>query len=284
MATQQAAYDLVLKGGTLMDPAQNINDRRDVAFKDGKVAAVSQRIDPRSAAQVVDVTGKLVTPGFIDLHGHFYNGSAMCVDADKFCLSGGVTTAVDAGSAGWTNYRTMRDYIVPTKVTRLLAFLHIGASGLLLNQVVGGELQDIRHADPDRAADAIKENPGYLVGVKVRMQLNAVSHWERRSAMRFLLKATMPIEAGNALSKDPSMEHKMEAIMGDLKPESVFFCLEGGQRTIYFEITVDDSSRLPSIAEPLWHTFKADIEMIPAMNQEEFGKAMESLGTVMAKY
>ena len=102
--------------------------------------------------------------------------------------------------------------------------------------------------------------------------------------MKFLLKATMPIEAGNALVKDPSMEHKMETIMGDLKPESVFFCLEGGQRTIYFEITVDDSSRIPSIVEPLWHTFKADIEMIPAMNQEEFGKGMESLGPVMAKY
>lgn len=184
MATQQTAYDLVLKGGTLMDPAQNINDRRDVAFKDGKVAAVSQRIDPTEAAQVVDVTGKLVTPGFIDLHCHFYDGSAVCIDADKVCPSGGVTTAVDAGSAGWTNYRTMRDYIVPTKVTRVLAFLHIGATGLLLNQVVGGELQDIRHADPDRAADAIKENPGYLVGVKVRMQLNAVSHWDAETALK----------------------------------------------------------------------------------------------------
>ena len=94
MATQQTAYDLVLKGGTLMDPAQNINDRRDVAFKDGKVAAVSQRIDPTEAAQVVDVTGKLVTPGFIDLHCHFYDGSAVCIDADKVCPSGGVTTAV----------------------------------------------------------------------------------------------------------------------------------------------------------------------------------------------
>ena len=144
MATQQGAYDLLLKGGTLMDPAQNINDRRDVAFKDGKVAEVSQRIDPTLAAQVVDITGKLVTPGFIDLHGHFYDGSGhwhdgspMYIDADKVCLSGGVTTGVDAGSAGWTNYKTMRDYIVPTKVTRLVSLLHIGATGLLLNGAWG---------------------------------------------------------------------------------------------------------------------------------------------------
>jgi len=139
----------------------------------------------------VDITGKLVTPGFIDLHGHFYDGSGhwhdgspIYIDADKVCLSGGVTTGVDAGSAGWTNYKTMRGYIVPTKVTRLVALLHIGATGLLRNEALGGELQDIRHADPDRVADAIKEDPGYLVSVKVRMLLSAVSYWEAETALK----------------------------------------------------------------------------------------------------
>ena len=94
----------------------------------------------------------------------------------------------------------------------------------------------------------------------------------------------MPVEAGDALVKDPSMHDKMETVMGDIKPEAVYFTLDKGQRTIYFVITVDDSSLLPSIVEPLWHTFKADIEMIPAMNQEEFGKAMETLPQVMSKY
>ena len=71
------AYDLALTGGNLLDPGQGINnERRDIAFKDGKVAAVADSIDPASATQTVDVSGKLVTPGLIDLHGHFYHGGS----------------------------------------------------------------------------------------------------------------------------------------------------------------------------------------------------------------
>ncbi len=185
MGTRQASYDMVLKGGTLLDPAQNINDRRDIAFKDGRVAAVAERIDPSQAAQVVDVTGKLVTPGLIDLHGHFYHGGGPAsTDADETCLSAGVTTGIDAGSAGWANYEAMRDYVFPTKRTRLLAFLHIGAAGLLLNRVTGGELQDLRLADADRTADTIKENPGFLLGVKVRMQVGAVPDGKGYDALK----------------------------------------------------------------------------------------------------
>ncbi len=185
MATLPHAYDLVLRGGTLLDPGQNIHDRRDVAFKDGKVAAVAERIDPSQAAQIVDVTGKLVTPGLIDIHGHFYHGgNENASNSDETCLSAGVTTGIDAGTAGWANYRAMRDYVFPAKKTRLLAFLHIAAAGLVLNPVVGGELQDIRHADADRTADTIKANPGFLLGVKVRMFVDAVSHWEAHTALR----------------------------------------------------------------------------------------------------
>ncbi len=154
-------YDLVLKGGTLLDPGQGINDRRDVAFRDGLVAEVAPRIDPSSATTSIDVTGKLVTPGLIDIHGHFYHGGLdNATDADEVCLPAGVTTGIDGGSAGWANYRAMRDYVFPSRKTRLLAFLHIGAIGLALNPVVGGELQDVRYVDPDRTADTIKDNPG----------------------------------------------------------------------------------------------------------------------------
>lgn len=169
-------YDLVLRGGTLLDPGQRVNDRRDVAFKDGKVALAAARIDPGDARHVVDVVGKLVTPGLIDLHGHFYNG----VNADDACLPAGVTTAIDAGSAGWANYQAMRDYVFPSRKTRLLAFLHIGAAGLLPARIVGGELRDIDYADADKTADAIKENPGLLIGVKIRMKTNAISFWDAR--------------------------------------------------------------------------------------------------------
>ncbi len=99
-----------------------------------------------------------------------------------------------------------------------------------------------------------------------------------------MLKATMPIQAGNDLVKSPSMGQKMETLLGDLKPEAVYYTLDKGQRTIYFVVSMDSSSELPSKLEPVWHTFNADIELIPAMNQDDFNTAMQGLGQVMSKY
>ena len=88
MTTPSPFYDLLLHGGTLLDPGQNIHDRRDVAFKNGLVAEVAERIDPASAGTAMDVSGKLITPGLIDLHGHFYHGRRY---PQKVCKqSGGV--------------------------------------------------------------------------------------------------------------------------------------------------------------------------------------------------
>ncbi len=185
MTTPSPAYDLILNGGTLLDPAQGINDRRDIAFKDGLVANVAERIDPASGAAAVNVSGKLITPGLIDLHGHFYHGgNATAVHPDQICLSSGTTTGVDAGSAGFQNYPAMRDYVFPAHKTRLLAFLHIGGVGLALNRLLGGGLHDMRVIDVDQTADAIKSNPGFCFGVKVRMHVNAVAYWNAHEAMK----------------------------------------------------------------------------------------------------
>jgi dihydroorotase len=185
MTTESPTYDLVLTGGTLLDPAQGIHDRRDVAFKDGLVARVADRIDPTPAATAVDVSGKLITPGLIDLHGHFYHGGVdTSVHPDQICLASGTTTGVDAGSAGFQNFQAMRDYVFPAHRTRLLAFLHIGAGGLVLNPLLGGGLHDMRVIDIDQTADAIKKNPGFCFGVKVRMHFNAMAHWNAHTAMK----------------------------------------------------------------------------------------------------
>lgn len=185
MTIPSPTYDLVLNGGTLLDPAQGINDRRDVAFKDGLVAQVAERIDPASGATAIDISGKLITPGLIDLHGHFYHGgNATAVHPDQICLSSGTTTGVDAGSAGFQNFLAMRDYVFPAHRTRLLAFLHIGGVGLALNRLLGGGLHDMRIIDVDQTADAIKDNPGFCFGVKVRMHVNAVAYWNAHQAMK----------------------------------------------------------------------------------------------------
>jgi dihydroorotase len=180
-----AIYDLALTGGNLLDPGLGINNEpRDIAFKDAKVAAVSERIDPASATQSIDVSGKLVTPGLIDLHGHFYHGgSGSAVHADQTCLGSGVTTGVDAGSSGFLNYGAMRDYVFPAHRTRLIAFLHIGGVGLAANRALGGGLHDMRIIDVDQTVQAIKENPGFIFGVKVRMHYDAVARWNAHEAM-----------------------------------------------------------------------------------------------------
>ena len=190
MTTTSTDYDLVLTGGTLLDPGQGIHGRRDVAFKDGLVAAVAERIEAGPDVATVDVTGKLITPGLIDIHGHFYHGgNGSAVHPDQNCLSSGTTTGVDAGSAGFLNYQAMRDYVFPAHRTRLLAFLHISAVGLANNRVLGGGLHDMRIIDADQTADAIKDNPNFCFGVKVRMHYNAVAPWNAREAMKLARKA-----------------------------------------------------------------------------------------------
>ena len=85
--TTPPAYDLLLTGGTILDPAQGIDGRRDIAFKNGLVAEVSERIDAANATTSVDVTGKLITPGLIDIHGHFYHGgNQTAVHPDDICM------------------------------------------------------------------------------------------------------------------------------------------------------------------------------------------------------
>lgn len=185
MTKASPTYDLVLTGGTLLDPVRDIHDRRDVAFKDSVVAEVAEQIDPASASATVDVSGKLITPGLIDLHGHFYHGGISGgVNPDQVCLASGTTTGVDAGSAGFENFGAMRDYVFPAQRTRLLAFLNIGAGGLVMNSILSDEIQDMRVIDIDQTVATIKSSPGFCFGVKVRMHINAMAHYNAHAAMK----------------------------------------------------------------------------------------------------
>ena len=102
--------------------------------------------------------------------------------------------------------------------------------------------------------------------------------------MRFLVRVTMPVEAGNSFVKGQDWQGKMDNIMGDLKPEAAYFTLDRGQRTLYLLVNVEHSYQLPAIAEPLWHTFKADVDFIPTMTQEDFGQAMPGIEQAIRKY
>lgn len=167
-------YDLLLKGGEVIDPSQALQQRCDVAFRDGQVAAVVADLPFESAQEVIDVTGHLVTPGLIDIHGHFfYRGWPGSVDPDRACLPTGVTTAVDAGSTGWGNYPALREYVVQPSHTRLYAFVHLCATGLTSLTARIGELQDLAFAQMDQAIRCIGDHPDNVLGIKVRIDSRA---------------------------------------------------------------------------------------------------------------
>jgi dihydroorotase len=160
------AYDLLLRGARVLDSTQELDDVRDIAIQDGRIAALAAHLDG-SAREEIDLRGKLLTPGWIDIHAHLYPGSTTWgIYADALYLSTGVTTAVDAGSAGWANLQGYLDHVVAPARTQFLAFVHICGIGLTYGPLP--ELADMRYADPERTAFMIEHFAQHCVGVKVR--------------------------------------------------------------------------------------------------------------------
>ena len=170
-------HDLLLKGGEVVDPSQGLHALRDVAFKDGKVAAVSEEMNPDLAAEVIDVTGKLVTPGLIDLHGHFAHGIVpRNPDPDQVCTANGITTCVDAGTTGWIHFPGFRRYVIEPADTRMFAFVHLSSLGLApLNGLRIPDMEDFRWAREDEAVDCIEANRDVVLGVKVRLSITGTT-------------------------------------------------------------------------------------------------------------
>jgi dihydroorotase len=168
-----ATYDLLIQGGTLIDPAQGMHASRDVAFANGLVTAVGERLAAVQAARVVDATGRLVTPGLVDLHVHVFEGvSHYGIPPDPTCLAHGATTVVDAGSAGADTFPGFRKYIIEASATRIFAQLNISSMGMLASRI--GELDDLKWASVPRALETIEKNRDVILGVKVRLTRDSI--------------------------------------------------------------------------------------------------------------
>lgn len=171
MATMfaQTPYDLLLKGGHVIDGKNKISAVRDVAIADGKIAAVAADIPAAKAAKVVDVSGLYVTPGLVDMHVHVYAGTgqrgAYCGDnsvyPDGFTFRVGVTTVADAGSSGWRNFPDFKDRVIDRSRTRVLAFLNIVGKGM-----AGAPEQDLGEMDAQAAAEMALRYKDTIVGFK----------------------------------------------------------------------------------------------------------------------
>ena len=211
-------HDLLISGGTVIDPAGGTHARRDLAIADGRIVAVEPHLSASSAADVLDATGLLVVPGLVDLHVHVYWGVAdLSVEADPTCLGRGVTTVVDAGSAGANTFPGFRRSVAKASRGRILAYLNISAMGQI--DPFLGELHDLRFADPERAAAVALANPDLIVGFKVRVS-------EMLAGPNGLAGLDRALEAGRATSL-PVMVHiggtafDIEEVLGRLRPGDV---------------------------------------------------------------
>jgi dihydroorotase len=169
-------FDLILAGGRVIDPSQNLDAVADVAFAGGKVARVAPAIAPSPGAELRNVAGHIVTPGLIDLHTHVYvHGTSLGIDADAFCRSSGVTTAVDTGSAGPGNFMGFRRHVIERSEARILAYLHVSHAGIFgfSDRVMVGESEEMRLMNPIDAVAVADANRDVIVGIKVRVGRHA---------------------------------------------------------------------------------------------------------------
>jgi len=162
-------YDLLLKSGTMIDAGQGIHSvKKDVAFRDGRVAAIGDDLKEADASKSIDCTGLFVSPGWIDLHVHvFWGCSRFGIEPDPHCLSKGVTTVLDVGSAGADTFPGFRKFVMETSKTRIYALLHIASQGLLSRDL--GELEHMPYANVAKAVEMIEANRDRILGVKVRL-------------------------------------------------------------------------------------------------------------------
>ena len=263
-------YDLLLRGGHVIDARNKISAVRDVAIAGGKIAAVAASINPADALKTVDVAGLYVTPGLVDIHTHNYTGTGErrsyagdnSVYPDGFTLRVGVTTVADAGCAGWRNFEDFKQRVIDRSKTRILAFLNIVGNGMR-----GGTYeQDLTDMEAKPTADMALRFPGLIVGIKTAHY--AGPEWapvERAVEAGTLANVPVMVDFGSNKPERPVAElvtkklrpgdiytHVYSGLRGELDPSGHVNpgLLEGRKRGVIFDVGHGGGSFLWRIAVP----------------------------------
>jgi dihydroorotase len=169
-ASSGKPYDLLIRGGRVIDPSQDLDAVRDVAIAGGKIARVEANIPSSQAREAINADGKIVTPGLIDIHTHvFPYVGPYGIEPDSYCLRRGVTTVVDAGTSGAFSFPAFRRFIIERAATRIRPLLHVVSIGMIAGSTPNmGELEDLRYCVPKLAVETAGKNRDLIVGFKIR--------------------------------------------------------------------------------------------------------------------
>ncbi len=201
-------FDLLIKGGTLIDPAQGIHGIQDIAISNGKIAQLLDNIDPHEANRVIDVKGKLVTPGLIDLHLHVAHiVTGLSVPPDDVGVKTAVTTVVDGGSTGYANFEAFKRFVVPQARTDIFAFIHVTPNGLSVTPETWG-WYDI---NPDAILKTIEANRDIIKGIKMRAIGSVIENQgveAIKTAKRIASEAKLPLSVHVGIWLDETTPEK----------------------------------------------------------------------------
>ncbi len=242
-------FDLVVKGGDVLDPSQSLRGRRDIGIRYGMIEALETDIPAERALRVLDAAGKLVTPGLVDLHCHVYPyGSALGIPADELVAHQCTTTCVSAGDAGANNFAAFRRHIVAQTRTRLYAFVHIANMGLTPFPVA--ELYNIDFAQVDVCAKAVGENADIVLGVKVRMSENVIAKHGTEPLKRAIMACEKAGTGGKVMCHIGGVETRelMSQILDLLRPGDILTHAYSGAPNLAGAFTniVQDGRLLPA--------------------------------------
>ena len=242
-------FDLVIKGGDVLDPSQSLRGRRDIGIRYGVIEAVESDIPAARALRLIDAGGKLVTPGLVDLHCHVYPyGSAIGIPADELIAHQCTTTCVSAGDAGANNFAGFRRFIVAQTRTRLYAFVHI--ANIELTPFPLPELYNIDYAQVDACAKAVAENADIAIGVKVRMSENVIARNGAEPLKRAIQACEMAGTGGRVMAHIGGVENValMVEILNLLRPGDILTHAYSGAPNIAGAFTniVQDGRLLPA--------------------------------------
>jgi len=223
-------YDVLIRQGEVIDPSQSLRGIRDIAVSGDRIVAVEERIEGE-ARWTIDARGLIVTPGLIDLHMHAYTHSPFGLDADSLCAAGGVTTMLDAGTAGSYNFDAFRRDDIDRYQTQVLALVNLSCMGLVAANL--GELMDRRYADVEGVKQTIARHPDVAVGVKIRAGKHIIGDGEQGWAnLRDAVRAARESETW-LMVHIGECPMSLPELCDELSPgDCVTHCFKGGSTTI----------------------------------------------------